>query len=93
WCTGECRAGAMVGDSLSDKDGSRVKHLYGGCWDGTETKRNTEDTLVMKGTMNENENECRLERMTQDELKKYPDFRNLRPWIVYPGSVQVGTYK
>jgi hypothetical protein len=93
WCTGECRAGAIVGDVPSDIGGSRVKHLYGGCWDGTETKRNTEDKWIMDGGEVINENECRLERITQNELKDYPDFRNLRPWIVYPGSVQVGTYK
>ena len=103
WCTGECRAGAMVGDSLSDStdplNPTLVKHLYGGCWDGTETKRNTDkklEELIMDGGMGKNE--CRLERITKEEIDKkikteQPYYRNIRPWIVYPGSVQVGTYK
>ncbi len=97
WCTGECRAGAIVGDVPSDISGSLVKHLYGGCWDGTETKRNTNlDELIMDD--NKGENECRLERITQKEIDEQSNtkksyYRNLRPWIVYPGSVQVGTYK
>ncbi len=93
----------MVGDSLSDStdplNPTLVKHLYGGCWDGTETKRNTDkklEELIMDGGMGKNE--CRLERITKEEIDKkikteQPYYRNIRPWIVYPGSVQVGTYK
>jgi len=83
WCTGECRAGSIVGGTLFDADNTKVRHIYGGCWDGTETMKNT-DLEKHIFVIPELEYECRLE----PSLNK-----NIRPWIVYPGSVQIGTLK
>ncbi|MFH1704987.1 MAG: hypothetical protein ABH861_03350, partial [Patescibacteria group bacterium] len=94
WCTGECRAGSIVGDTLFDADNTKVRHIYGGCWDGTETVRNTEVNNVNPGmVMEKYKNECRMTAITKDDANKDEIFKNIRPWIVYPGSVQIGTLK
>ncbi|MCI0479371.1 hypothetical protein L0Y59_02395 [Candidatus Uhrbacteria bacterium] len=80
WCTGECRAGPLVGNEPTDAQGSLVKHVYGGCWNGTETKRNTDIKIPIMDT---NTNECSLGMTDKD----------VRPWIVYPGAVQIGSYR
>jgi hypothetical protein len=83
WCTGECRTvKTAVGyvDSLS----SKVKHVYGGCWDGTETSKNTNiNQQIMLEGLN-NTNECSLNPSTTTPANGY------RPWIVYPGAVEIG---
>lgn len=83
WCTGECRAGTEIEGQLSDKAGSAVKHLYGGCWDGTETKRNT---YLKEFLMDDKTNECSLDY----KALKTTVNRNIRPWVVYKGAVNVG---
>ena len=80
WCTGECRAGAMVGNQPSDTASSKVKHVNGGCWNGTETAKNTDITQKIMATT---ANECSLGFVNM----------NVRPWIVYQGAVQVGSYR
>ncbi|MFH1009023.1 MAG: hypothetical protein V1800_16235, partial [Candidatus Latescibacterota bacterium] len=92
WCTGECRAGSIVGDTLFDAANTKVRHIYGGCWDGTETVRNTDlETTIMDAKLGYNE--CRESAITKDDANKDKIFKNIRPWIVYPGSVQIGTVK
>ncbi|MFH1973632.1 MAG: hypothetical protein ABIK13_03455 [Patescibacteria group bacterium] len=80
WCTGECRAGALVGNEPMDVASSKVKHVYGGCWDGTETVKNWDISTPIMGA---NTNECSLGETN----------RNIRPWIVYQGAVQLGSYR
>ncbi|MBI4139075.1 hypothetical protein HY479_02895 [Candidatus Uhrbacteria bacterium] len=89
WCTGECRAGTLVGNVPNDASSARARHVYGGCWDGTETKRNIDlDTPIMETAVSKpaaDLNECLIEAQTKN--------KNIRPWIVFPGAVQIGTYK
>jgi hypothetical protein len=82
----------LVGKVPSDESYSLVKHINGGCWDGTETKPNT-NVANKDMIMDDIRNECRLTSPSTDELKLYPYLKNTRPWIVYPGAVQIGTYK
>lgn len=77
WCSGDCRAGQQVGNSLTDAASSPVRHIYGGCWDGTETKRN----LDLKKLFEDPQNECSLDPAANPTT---------RPWIIYQGGVQVG---
>lgn len=81
WCTGECRTGPKAGNVPTDGAGSKVKHVYGGCWDGTETAKNTNlNSQVMSGL----NNECSL--TPSSEIR-------FRPWVVYQGAVEIGTLK
>ncbi|MFA5935972.1 MAG: hypothetical protein WC787_03930 [Patescibacteria group bacterium] len=82
WCTGDCRTGPKVGNQQTDGPSTRVKHIYGGCWDGTETARNTnvETPLMSEGIPNTDE--CTLLSPTSPYI---------RPWIVYPGAIEIGT--
>ncbi|MFZ6015711.1 MAG: hypothetical protein ACOYUZ_05150 [Patescibacteria group bacterium] len=85
WCTGDCSQSdeAQPGGPKVDAD-QTTRHPYGGCWDGSDTKLNTEinknDTLI---------NECSIESYSQPG-KTYPaNYYSYRPWIVYDGSVEV----
>lgn len=81
WCTGECR-NIRVGNNWTDGPSTKALHVYGGCWDGTETAKNTNlSTKVMSEGLN-NTNECSL----NSSAGIYT-----RPWIVYPGAVEIGT--
>ncbi len=83
WCTGECRS-VRVGNDWIDGPGAKVRHVYGGCWDGTETKKNSDpDRVIMSEGVN-NTDECSLDT----NVGVYT-----RPWIVYPGAVEIGTIK
>jgi len=88
WCTGECRAGPLVGNNPTDAPFSSVIHVNGGCWDGTETVKNTNFLAVMNETANPANisNECTLN--PSKDLNP-----NIRPWIVYPGAIQIGVFK
>lgn len=100
WCTGECRGGPVLGGVPTDLPNSIVRHLNGGCWDGTETRSNIADAQppapvvpsepLMKSNLNDlsqfDTNECSLS--ASPELNK-----NIRPWIVFPGSVNVGVFQ
>ncbi len=89
WCTGECRAGAVVGGVPTDAGDTIVRHIYGGCWDGTETSKNTSigQSLMGEAANPANiTNECSA--VSSGDLDP-----NIRPWIVYPGSVRVGVFK
>lgn len=100
WCTGECRA-QRVGDTLQDIPGSPVRHAYGGCYtpvsEGADissaTRLNTEASNVQgaltgpAGTADSPALECAANRPT-GSLPSDPK-RNFRPWIVFPGSIQL----
>jgi hypothetical protein len=79
WCTGECRAGIVKGKEPTDISLAKVRHVYGGCWDGGETFKNTD--VTKKILDKKDPNECETDPV---------DDKNIRPWIVYPGAVQIG---
>jgi hypothetical protein len=86
WCTGECRASLRNGlpvDNTSRSD-SFVLHPNGGCYDITRTKRNTDSPISQPIT---NINECAIARPTTVAGGR----EHLRPWIVFPGSIQILT--
>ncbi|MEO5927804.1 MAG: hypothetical protein ABIO72_03720 [Patescibacteria group bacterium] len=88
WCTGECRSGPKAGNTPTDSLGTKVKHVYGGCWDGRETYKNTNVGIpVMDG----DSNECNLVGLKDGVGNAvYPSYR---PWIVYQGAIEIGTLK
>ncbi|MFH1077910.1 MAG: hypothetical protein V1745_01335 [Patescibacteria group bacterium] len=94
WCTGECRAGPMVGNEPTDDPNSIVKHIFGGCWDGTETMKNTD---IKFRIMETKANECNisLDPLAFDPIPavSIKKASNIRPWIVYQGAVQLGSYR
>lgn len=99
WCTGECR-NEIVGGNLEDSSTVTVKHPYGGCYvgnvfNGTQSSRTRFNTRAGSAepnppsvpasqhyvTGNDEDTglgECRLENSG-----------TRRPWIVYPGSLQL----
>lgn len=89
WCTGECRT-TLVGNQLQDSNSSHVLHQYGGCYSwGTLGQPNPNERF--NSSINQTvrsssgiDNEC---------ATSYPDqaHQSTRPWIVYPGSIQIRT--
>lgn len=88
WCTGDCRNGPKAGNVPTDSAGSKVKHVYGGCWDGTETSKNNDVKIPI---MDKNSNECSLTPIVDGNGNAL--FPAYRPWIVYQGAVEIGTIK
>jgi len=82
WCTGECREGPVVGNEPTDISTAKVRHINGGCWDGTETTKNINIKQFIMGGDEDNPNEC--------ELSSQGLPNSIRPWVVYPGAVQIG---
>ena len=93
WCTGDCSRENEVkpGDTENLSKSDLIRHPYGGCWNGSATKINSEvsyeDTQdpYFGSTM---PNECKPyfeeeNYFTRDAFKLY------RPWIVFDGSVEV----
>jgi hypothetical protein len=77
WCSGDCRAGQKVGTDLTDAPNTKVRHLFGGCWDASETDKNTN----LKPLTDDAPSECPLVPV---------DSKTIRPWMIYQGAVQVG---
>ncbi|MDF1496721.1 MAG: hypothetical protein P1P90_01535 [Patescibacteria group bacterium] len=84
WCTGNCSVdnepypgGPLI--SSSNKQ-SLIRHPYGGCYDGSETKIN-EEVMNMTGGNSPSTlvNECSMTPVNDI----------LRPWIIYDGAIEV----
>ncbi len=102
WCTGECRThvrnvpgvdGApstneivddVLGDATLSGEMSRVAHPFGGCYSGIPVNGVKEKNEVMLNTDGRplTRNECTVDFPDNDNYLK-------RPWIVYPGSLQL----
>lgn len=95
WCTGECRDTSANG-VLADSGTSTLRHTYGGCYAGaandpelistpTNIRPNSRltDDLAYKSSFNGNLNEC------STEAPAGASGSVVRPWIVYPGAVQI----
>jgi hypothetical protein len=84
WCTGECRN--VKGVNGPTDSGSSVLHPNGGCFDASLIKKNTypSESIGKPGGLNE----CSLTSPSSGNNAD-PD----RPWIVFPGSVQLLTGK
>ncbi len=103
WCSGECRT-QRTGDGLTDSPTSGIKHPFGGCYTPTplgadvrtqstrfNTQREVTDSqpnqLVGAGGSGL---ECAIDRPLGPFTATGPDpRRNFRPWITFPGSVQL----
>ncbi|USN52095.1 MAG: hypothetical protein H6759_03610 [Candidatus Nomurabacteria bacterium] len=93
WCTGECRADNTNG-VLGDVSSSKILHPYGGCYAGANPDpEEVSDTGEVRLNTN-------LTRELLDVNEDGPAFiRNecsivsgsptARPWVVYPGAVQL----
>lgn len=85
WCTGECRRTTLNGlpaDITNDAE-SLVRHPNGGCYDLTRVKSNIDLPISTQIT---GINECDPARPEEVAGRE-----RLRPWIVFPGSVQILT--
>jgi len=87
WCTGECRVqnlgNGRLGSGFYDSHGNKVNHMLfqnGGCYDATGISRNddTKEPLIVAGS--KVKNACDPALRDTDE----------RPWIVFPGSFDLG---
>ncbi len=97
WCTGECRAGLTGGqpdDVTVGPTASTVRHPNGGCWAGRTlgssesniraNDRAADSNATVGATILESTaSEC------QELLPGAGVQSNLRPWVVYPGSLQL----
>ena len=81
WCAGECRNEFSQSRILVDALGAEIRHPNGGCFDASRIKSNV-DFKTAIGV-----NECSI---------NYPDTSGTtgssqRPWVVFPGSMQLLT--
>lgn len=98
WCSGECRT-IKTGEMLSDAPNSYVRHAYGGCYsplvgnDGSSmTRLNTAGSspTALNGVM-----ECSQSypqgnlQLQGGAVRAGSGARDYRPWIVFPGSLQL----
>jgi len=103
WCAGECRS-ASTGGQPDDSTNASIKHPYGGCFsaetlnsarpnirfntkagDGTEYDASREYSAALNYVAGYANSECSSELPN----KVYPETMKLRPWVVYPGSIQL----
>lgn len=96
WCTGECRNG-LTGGQPDDLTTNTVKHPNGGCWAG-QTLGNDVPNIRFNTSagnanstgntvLNRDTEECRENLPLPTDPSAAPN--PLRPWIVYPGSLQL----
>jgi hypothetical protein len=93
WCTGECR-NTVVGGNLEDTASTKVRHPYGGCYvgnvfNGTNEQRvrfNTRSTVPRPGGP---VSEASLYVVPTNECSPSGATNTVRPWVVYPGSLQL----
>ena len=78
WCTGNCSQENEATPAGDPKSG-RIRHPFGGCWDGSNTKFNT-DLIYNPLTAKTLANEC-------DDMNLNPATN--RPDIVFKGSIEV----
>ena len=99
WCTGECRSG-ITGGQADDTANSLVRHPNGGCWSGSTLGAAKQNIRFNSFAASENRNttvvaqvnECAtdlLNDMIVPLPQTNPDRRPLRPWVAYPGSLQI----
>lgn len=88
WCTGDCtQKGEAQPGGASVSSEKLTRHPFGGCWDGSKTKLNTQvmlDPLNAKSMINE----CMPQNLSNTWLTFW--LKTYRPWVVYNGSVEVG---
>ncbi len=98
WCTGECRAEAANG-VLTDSPSSKIRHTYGGCFAGAnpdpEERQDSGSIKVNTSLGNQllspSDNQSSLNECAINDLPGTPDSGRsfIRPWVVYPGAVQI----
>jgi hypothetical protein len=102
WCTGECRAEAANG-VLTDSPSSKIRHTYGGCFAGAnpdpEQRTDTGGINVNSSPVTSNPralNQLLSPDNTSNELNEcainespFSGAPSIRPWVVYPGAVQI----
>ncbi len=79
WCSGECRNSLDQNGNLVDRPSGAdqfILHPNGGCYDGT-------------GIMSNNGGGYQGKIMSQNECAFDPAVSTQRPWIVFPGSLQL----
>lgn len=85
WCTGECRdTRADDQGNVVDGNASKVLHKYGGCyaWRTLGSAKTNIGFNNSIGQLNGNPSEC--SQMLPNGTG------NIRPWVVYPGALQLG---
>ncbi len=83
WCTGDCsQVNEAVPGGPAVSRSQLVRHPYGGCWDGSNTKINMEVVDDPEGAITF-ANECQENFTSASQQNIY------RPWIVYDGSIEV----
>lgn len=102
WCTGECRS-ERVGGTLQDNQTSAIRHTYGGCYtpvpEGADAKEAARTNVPDETGVNpliglERSGYPKLECAIDRPIGALPSTladprRNYRPWIVFPGSIQI----
>jgi hypothetical protein len=101
WCTGECRAGLTGGqpdDVTVGPTASTVRHPNGGCWAGStlggdpniRSNTSSSGSNLVTGNLVLPVSECKGDILDSIPTGPVPSTsRTSRPWIVYPGSLQL----
>ncbi|MCK9361895.1 hypothetical protein M0Q28_06795 [Patescibacteria group bacterium] len=97
WCTGECRA-SVTGGQPDDSSSVAVRHPNGGCWTGAtlgrdqniRTNTNSAGSNLVTSNLVISISECKEDAVNSIPTGVVPaGSRTARPWIVYPGSLQL----
>lgn len=87
WCSGECRVEDLGNGRLGPGFGgvNNILLPYGGCYDGTGETLNRDSSKPLDVT-------GYVSNKTTNMCDPYPTqkIKNLRPWIVFQGSLQLG---
>lgn len=87
WCTGECRSliNKQTGKPIDDptRSDANVRHPNGGCYDISKVKSNVDFSTPVSLASGSVVDECDISRPVINGRSYF------RPWIVYPGSVQL----
>lgn len=82
WCAGECRGDLSKSGVLVDAAGVSVRHPNGGCFDASNIRSNAS---LKNPAYRIGDNEC------SPSLPAFGQADAKRPWIVFPGAVQLLT--
>lgn len=91
WCTGECRATLAAGQLTDAETGTvpTAKHVYGGCYSGVVQGSDKSIDINTSALTERSRNAPMSSFPDECGIRNSTDRSNNRPWIVYPGSINL----
>ncbi len=91
WCTGECRSSTTGGFPDDNFATAQVRHPNGGCWAGSTLGSAKQNIRINTRATGANGVPGNVVLPDSECNENYPNtsHASIRPWIVYPGSLQL----